>query len=203
MKSPCSGGFVNRVRRQLSRDPWDRFPNDTSDTFTRLHRAQVLPLATGDCLLLDLLAAREDCVAPPMVCVGWSHVVQRLVVAPVVVVIDEATDRTLQLPWAVVVVELYHILHRPVVALDLPIRRRGATPTSDKAPLCRPGGEVTLHIGYPPPTPEEEDPVVPTSCTGLARRTCRPRPRHSPSLSLVRRDVDRGVWTTACVRHQR
>ena len=52
------------------------------------------------------------------------HVVERLVVTLVVVVGDEVPDRRLQLPWEVIVLELDHVLHRSVIALDLALRLR-------------------------------------------------------------------------------
>jgi hypothetical protein len=37
---------------------------------------------------------------------------------------QEFLERRFQLPWEVVVLELQHILHRPVIPLDLPLRLR-------------------------------------------------------------------------------
>ena len=61
---------------------------------------------------------------PPLIGVGWRHVIQRLVQAPMVAVIDESGDGPFQSPRAVVLLELDHVLHRAVIAFDLALRHR-------------------------------------------------------------------------------
>jgi len=50
---------------------------------------------------------------------GWSKVVERFVVALIVVVFHEAFDFQLQFTRQVVVLQVDHVLDRPVISLDL------------------------------------------------------------------------------------
>ena len=71
---------------------------------------------------LDLRSLADHCVLPLEVDIRRRHVVKRFVIPLVVVVRDEVPQRLFQLPREVVVLELHHVLHRPVVACDLPLR---------------------------------------------------------------------------------
>jgi hypothetical protein len=65
-----------------------------------------------------------------MIHVIGRHVANGLVQPLMVVVVHEASDSSLELPGAVVVLEPDPVLHRAVVALDLALRHRvvGAAP---------------------------------------------------------------------------
>ena len=52
----------------------------------------VLQAPMLDCLVFDPLALFEDCLGSSEVGVGWCHVVEALVIAPVVVMPDEGAD---------------------------------------------------------------------------------------------------------------
>jgi len=61
--------------------------------------------AVLDGLSFDLLSSSQDGLGPAEVDVGWGQVAEALVVAVVVVVVDEAADRLLKCPGQVVVLE--------------------------------------------------------------------------------------------------
>ena len=55
--------------------------------------------------------------------IGRGRVVERFVMPVMVVVFNELTDRLFQLPRVVVVFQLDDVLHRTVIAFDLPLLR--------------------------------------------------------------------------------
>ena len=57
----------------------------------------MLQAAFSDCLFLDLLSHFQDLCASSVIDVGGYQVVQALVVAMVVVVVDESADLTFQI----------------------------------------------------------------------------------------------------------
>ncbi len=59
-----------------------------------------------------------------VVYISWRHVLQRLMYPPIVVVLDEFADLQPQRLGSVVVLQLYHVLHRSVETLDLALRLR-------------------------------------------------------------------------------
>ena len=56
----------------------------------------VLQASMLDSLAFDLFALFYDCCGPAKVGVGWRYVVEALVIAPVVVMLDEGADLGLQ-----------------------------------------------------------------------------------------------------------
>jgi hypothetical protein len=66
----------------------------------------------------------QNFVPPSEIDIGRRHIVERLVIAVVVVVGDEVSESRFQLPWEVIVLELDYVLHRSVIALDLALSLR-------------------------------------------------------------------------------
>jgi len=89
-----------------------------------------MPLSSGFSLApwkrlpLDPLAPAQFLSLPPGVHVRWRHGAESLVVAPVVVVIEESCERPLQPPRHVVVLEPDHVLNGSMTPLDLPLGHR-------------------------------------------------------------------------------
>lgn len=71
-----------------------------------------------------------------------SPLVQRLVEAPVVVVLDEVTDRTLHLPRTVVLVQPHHVQHRAVVRMAFGLHIKGGDHGNAQAMLLYYFGDV-------------------------------------------------------------
>ncbi len=90
----------------------------------------MLQPAFSDCLFLDLLSHLQDLRTATVVDVGWCQVGQALVIAVVVVMVDEGADLALQIPWQEVVFQENPVLHGLVPALDFALGlrvMRGAT----------------------------------------------------------------------------
>jgi len=73
---------------------------------------------------LDLFSSIDHLLCSPEIDIGWRQVVQRLMVAGVVVVLHEVCDSSLQVGWGVVVLQPDDVLHRTVPALDLALSHR-------------------------------------------------------------------------------
>ena len=84
----------------------------------------MLQAAILDCLFLDLFPFSENVFVTSEVDVCRSDVVQALVIAVVVVVIDEDSDLLFQIAWQVVVFQKNAVLHGLVPAFDLALRLR-------------------------------------------------------------------------------
>ena len=80
--------------------------------------------AFSDCLFLDLLSHLQDFRASSVLDVGGRQITQALVVAVVVVVIDEGADLALQVAGQEVVFHENPVLHRLVPALNLTLGLR-------------------------------------------------------------------------------
>jgi hypothetical protein len=63
--------------------------------------------------------------------VGWRQVVQTLVVAAVVVVLDELAGALFKLSWQIIVFQQDPIFHRAVISLDLALCHRVVSSTAD------------------------------------------------------------------------
>jgi hypothetical protein len=86
--------------------------------------SQVLLLSSFHRSSFDLRSFGQHFVLPAEVNIGRRDVVDRFVIALIVVVGDEVPKSGFQLSWEVVVLELDHVLHRPVIALDLALGLR-------------------------------------------------------------------------------
>ena len=89
-----------------------------------VRRPQILSPSRGERPLLDSLPACQDRWPSPVVDVGWRDVVQGLMIAPVIVRCHEARQGAFELPRAEAFLELDDVLHRPVIAFELPLRHR-------------------------------------------------------------------------------
>ena len=79
----------------------------------------MLQAAFSDCLFLDLLSHLQDFGAATEVDVGGRQVGQALMVAVVVVVVDEGTDLPFQVAGQEVLLQQNLVLHGLVPALNL------------------------------------------------------------------------------------
>ena len=84
----------------------------------------MLQAAILDCQFLDHFPFPENVFVTSEVDVCRGDVVQALVIAVVVVVIDEDTDLLLQLAWQVVVFQENAVLHGLVPTFDLALSLR-------------------------------------------------------------------------------
>ena len=105
--------------------------------------------AFADGQLLDLSPSLDDGVMMPEVDVGWGEVAEALVVAPVVVSIDEGADLRFQVSGQVVVLQQDAILQGLVSALDLALclgMVRCAAQVAD-TPVLEPGRKIAGNVG--------------------------------------------------------
>ena len=84
----------------------------------------MLQAALSDCHFLDLLPFPDDGFVAPKIDVCRCDVVQALMVALVVVVIDEGPDLMFEITGQIVVFQQNPVLHRLVPALDLALGLR-------------------------------------------------------------------------------
>ena len=84
----------------------------------------MLQAARGDGLAFDPLPLPEDGLAAAEVDVGRGEIVEALVVAGVVVVLDKGPDLRLQIAGQSVVLEQDPVLQRLMPALDLALHER-------------------------------------------------------------------------------
>ena len=79
----------------------------------------MLQATVCDGCTLDALTFGEDCLGPAEVDVGRGEIVDALVIADVVVVLDEGADLPFEIAGQVIVVEQNAVLQGLVPALDL------------------------------------------------------------------------------------
>ena len=84
----------------------------------------MLQAALSDCQFLDLVPLSDDGFVAPEIDVSRCDVVQALVVAFVVVVIDAGPDLMFEIARQIVVFEENPVLHRLMPALDLALGLR-------------------------------------------------------------------------------
>ena len=84
----------------------------------------MLSASVLDGALLDLIAAFADAITLPEVDVGWRQIVQALMVAAMIVVLDEVGDGSLEVTGQLVVFKQDAALQREVPSLDLALRHR-------------------------------------------------------------------------------
>ena len=83
----------------------------------------MLQATVCECLALDPFAFEEDGLGAPEVDVGRSEIVEALVIASMVVVLDEGRDLTFEIAGQVIVLEQDAVLERLMPALDLALGR--------------------------------------------------------------------------------
>ena len=79
----------------------------------------MLQTTIGDCLALDPFAFEEDGLSAPQVDVSRSEIAEALVIAGMVVVLDEGRDLAFEIAGQVVMLEQDAVLERLMPALDL------------------------------------------------------------------------------------
>ena len=79
----------------------------------------MLQAAVCDSCTLDAFTLSEDCLSPAEVDIGGGQVVDALVIADLVIVLDEGVDLPFEIAGQIVVVEQNAVLQRLVPALDL------------------------------------------------------------------------------------
>jgi hypothetical protein len=84
----------------------------------------MLQASVFDRFALDALALGEDGLGPPEVDIGRGQFVEALMVAGVIVMLDEGADLPFEIARQVVVVEQDAVLQGLVSALDLALRLR-------------------------------------------------------------------------------
>ena len=108
----------------------------------------MLQTTVCDCLALDPFAFEEDGLSAPEVDVSRSEIAEALVIAGMVVVVDEGRDLAFEIAGQVVVLEQDAVLERLMPALDLALglgMERGAADMLD-APLVQPIGKVARDV---------------------------------------------------------
>jgi len=91
----------------------------------------MLQAALLDCPFLDPFPFSENGFVASEVDVGWCEVVQALVVALIVVILDECADLTLKVAGLIVVFEQNPVLHGLMPALDFALGLRVQWRTAD------------------------------------------------------------------------
>ncbi len=84
-----------------------------------------------DCLAFDPFAFEEDGLGPPEVDVSRSEIVEALVIAGMVVVLDEGGDLAFEIAGQVVVLKQDAVLERLMPALDLALGLRMVRGSAD------------------------------------------------------------------------
>ena len=117
-----------------------------------------------DGLSLDPLSLQQNGLAAPEVDVGGREIVEALVIAPMIVVLDEGCDLGFEIAWQEVVFEQDAVLHRLVPAFDLALglgvagRSAGMLQVFLREPIGQAAGDVTRAVvgKQPPPLHEPE-----------------------------------------------
>ena len=104
----------------------------------------VLQAPMLDGLALDTSAFREDAGSPAEVDVGRRQIIQALVVAVMVVMVDERLDLRFQITGQIVVFQQDAVLERLVPTLDLALGlwMIGRTANVGHLPVVEPAGEI-------------------------------------------------------------
>ena len=84
----------------------------------------MLQAAIGDCLAFDAFAFEEDGLGPSEVDVGRREIAQALVIAGMVVMVDEGGDLAFEIAGQVVMLEQDAVLERLMPALDFALGLR-------------------------------------------------------------------------------
>ena len=79
----------------------------------------MLQASVLDCVAFDPFSFQQDCLTAPEVDVGRRQIAQALVIAPMVVVIDEPVDAGLKITRQVVVFQKDAVLERLMPTFDL------------------------------------------------------------------------------------
>ena len=113
-------------------------------------RAQLVLQATiCDCLAFDPFAFEEDGLSAPEVDVSRSEIVEALVIAGMVVVLDEGGDLAFEIAGQVVVLKQDAVFERLMPAFDLALGLRVIRGAADMLHvlLVQPSREILRDIG--------------------------------------------------------
>ena len=119
-----------------------------------------------DRLSFDPFSLQQDGLAAPEVDVGWGEIVEALVVAPVIVVLNEGGDLPVEIAGQEVVFEQDAVLQRLVPALDFALglgmawRAAGVLDILIQEPVGQTGGDVTRAIVGKQPWPLHHPGIV-------------------------------------------
>ena len=91
-----------------------------------MHQAAML-----DGPALDAHALQQDGLPPAEIDISRGQIVQALVVAPVVILLDECLNIGLKCAWQIVIFQQDAVLHGLVPALDLALRLRVSRRAAD------------------------------------------------------------------------
>jgi len=108
----------------------------------------MLQTTIGDGLAFDPFAFEEDGLGSPEVDVSRSEIVEALVIAGMVVVLDEGRDLAFEIAGQVVMLEQDAVLERLMPALDFALGLRMERRAADMldVPLVQPIGKVARDI---------------------------------------------------------
>ena len=108
----------------------------------------MLQTTVGDGLALDPFAFEEDGLSAPEVDVSRSEIAEALVIAGMVVVLDEGRDLAFEIAGQVVVLEQDAVLERLMPALDLALGLRMERRSADVLDvlLVQPFGEILRDV---------------------------------------------------------
>ena len=103
-----------------------------------------------DGLSLDPLSLQQNGLAAPEVDVGGREIVEALVIASMIVVLDEGCDLGCEIAWQEVVFEQDAVLHRLVPAFDLALGVAGGSAgmlqVFLREPIGQAAGDVTRAV---------------------------------------------------------
>ena len=105
--------------------------------------------AVLDCQSLDLLSPFDNGCVAPEVDIGWRDVGEALVVAVVVVIIDEGADLPFEITRQIIVFEQNPVLERLMTALDFALCLWVVWRATDMihALIFEPIGEIAGDVG--------------------------------------------------------
>ena len=103
-----------------------------------------------DCETFDPFSLHEDFTAAPEVDVGGREIVQALVIATMVIVLDESANFCIQIAGKIIVIQQDAVLERLMPAFDLALRlrmQRRAAHMFDVT-LTEPFREIARDVGW-------------------------------------------------------
>ena len=108
----------------------------------------MLQAATGDCLAFDTFAFEEDGLGSSEVDVGRCEIAQALVIAGMVVMVDEGGDLAFEIAGQVIMLEQDAVLERLMPALDFALGLRMVGRSADMLDvlLVQPIGKIARDL---------------------------------------------------------
>ena len=108
----------------------------------------MLQATVCECLALDPFAFEEDGLSPPEVDVSRGEIAQALVIAGMVVMVDEGRDLAFEIAGQVIMLEQDAVLERLMPALDFALGLRMVGRSADMLDvlLVQPIGQIARDI---------------------------------------------------------